>query len=305
MDMARRLKPHHLRLLVKISESGRLQFAAEVLGLSQPAASRVLAEMESSIGAPLFERTPKGMTPTPVGQAVLRHAQAILSGYADLETEVAGLQGGQMGEVRVGSVTGPAIRCLVPAILKIKQDAPLIEPTFEVGPSSELMARLEKGQFDFIIARLPNGYDSRAFTVLPARSEVVSLVVRAGHPLLARDRVSLADVARYQMALQVRGSPLRTALEEAFLAQGVQMPAQITNTSSLLIMLGLLEESDTVATMAEEVATLLTRGAGGAGLRELPLDRQIMVPPYFIIMERGKQLSRAGERLLDEVLARF
>jgi len=305
MDFTRKLKTHHLRLVVKISETTKLQFAAETIGLSQPAASRTLAEIETDIGAPLFIRSPKGMHPTPIGEAFVRHAQSILSGFDTLEAEVDGLGRGDMGEVKVGSVTGPAIRCLVPAILDLKKGSPKIETTIEVGPSTELVRRLEQAHFDFIIARLPHDYDSRAFHILPARSEVVSLVVRDTHPLAQETHVSLDDLSNFDWAIQERGSPIRSAIEEAFAASGTKIPSHITNTSSLVVMLGLLERSDTIATLAEEVANLLTSRATGANLCVLSLERKIKVSPYFVIMERGKQLSRAAERLLDAVLSRF
>ncbi|WP_176248772.1 MULTISPECIES: LysR family transcriptional regulator [unclassified Sulfitobacter] len=305
MNFARKLKPHQLKLIVKISETAKLQFAAESIGLSQPAASRTLAEIETDIGAPLFIRSAKGMYPTPIGEAFVRHSQSILSGFETLEAEVKGLGRGEMGEVKVGSVTGPAICCLVPAILEIKKATPKLEATIEVGPSTELVRRLEKGHFDFIIARLPHEYDSRAFYIRPARSEVVSLVVRASHPLVKKAKVSLEDLAQFEWAIQERGSPIRTAVEEAFAANGTQIPSHITNTSSLLVMLGLLEQSDTIATLAEEVANVLTSAALGANLIALNLDRAITVSPYFVIMEKDKQLSRAAEHLLDAVLSRF
>ncbi|PCJ07930.1 MAG: transcriptional regulator [Rhodobacteraceae bacterium] len=305
MDFARKLKPHHLKLMVKISETAKLQFAADSIGMSQPAASRTLAEIETDIGAPLFIRSPKGMYPTPIGEAFVRHAQSILSGFETLESEVEGLGRGEMGEVKVGSVTGPAIRCLVPAILEIKKASPDIETTIEVGPSTEMVRRLEQAHFDFIIARLPHDYDSRAFHILPARSEVVSLLVRDTHPLAQESQVSLDDLSCYDWTIQERGSPIRSAIEEAFATNGTKIPSHITNTSSLVVMLGLLERSNTIAPLAEEVANMLTGPATGANLCTLNLDRKIMVSPYFVIMERGKQLSRAAERLLDAVLSRF
>ena len=134
---------------------------------------------------------------------------------------------------------------------------------------------------------------------------MVSLVVRASHPLVKKAKVSLEDLAQFEWAIQERGSPIRTAVEEAFAANGTQIPSHITNTSSLLVMLGLLEQSDTIATLAEEVANVLTSAALGANLIALNLDRAITVSPYFVIMEKDKQLSRAAEHLLDAVLSRF
>ncbi len=77
MTLAQRLKAPHLRLILKIAETGQLQIAASTLAMSQPAASRILAEIEAGTGSPLFVRHPKGMEPTPVGEAFVKHARAI------------------------------------------------------------------------------------------------------------------------------------------------------------------------------------------------------------------------------------
>ena len=103
------LKPAQLRLIQQIAEHGQLQLAAETVGMTQPAASRMLAEAESLIGAQLFIRQPKGMEPTEIGRAVLRRANAILREMFSLAADVSALRSGAGGAVRVGAVTGPAV----------------------------------------------------------------------------------------------------------------------------------------------------------------------------------------------------
>lgn len=305
MNISKHLKPQQLRLIDKIAATGKLQLAAEALNISQPAASRTLANIEAIVGVDLFERSSKGMVPTQIGTAFLRHSQTILTAFNNLETEVLGLGQGQMGRVRIGAVTGPAVRCLVPSVLEIKEQSPLIETTLEVAPSAELIRLLESGYYDFVIARMPSHFDSRAFHLLPARSETVSLVVRSGHPLVDKKNITLKELAEFDWTIQQRGSPIRDALEAAFSEESLAAPAQITNTSSLLVTLGLLEKSDTIATLIEEVVQLLMSGAAQSQLRVLHLKKQIRVAPYYIITKRHQNLSHVAERLLEKVVKRF
>lgn len=302
MTLARKLKSPYLRLVLKIAETGQLQIAAASQGISQPAASRILTEIETEAGTPLFHRHAKGMEPTPAGDTFVKHGRAILTELDNLDAEMANMKSGLVGEVRVGSVTGPAVRCLVPAIRQIKESTPGIEPTIDVAPSVELVRGLEEGRFDFILARLPPEYDSRAFRLTPARGEVVSLLVSRSHPLAGRQGVSLAELAGYEWVIQERGSPIRSAVEQAFHAAGVQVPGNVTNTSSLLVMLAILESSQAIATLSEEVAGLLTRKTLGFPLEALKLAESVTVPPYFIIQNRSQQLSRAAERVLERVV---
>ena len=270
--------------------------------MSQPAASRSLSEIEADVGAPLFRRHPKGMQPTQQGEAFVRNARTALTALSNLETEVIGLNDGVLGDVRVGSVTGPAVQCLVPALLKIRDTAPNLEATFEVAPSSDLLRGVARGEYDFVLARLPAEYDARDYHILPARFEEVSMVVRHTHPLAARSKLKLEDLQMAHWVIQERGSPIREAVDGAYIAAGLQPPREITNSSSLLVMLAFLEQSDSVAPLTHEVASLLTRELIGANLRVLNVEQQIAVSPYFIIRRRDHELSRGAARVLDEVL---
>ncbi len=305
MQIAQRLKQVHLRLVLKIAETGQLQTAAHALAMSQPAASRMLGEIEIEAGSPLFLRHPKGMEPTRVGQAFVRHARAILAELQNLEDEVDSIGLGLVGEVRIGSVSGPAAGCLVPALLEIKKTSPKIEFTVEVGPSTTLVRGLDEGRFDCVLGRLPPEHDSRAYNLLPAQWEAVSLLARKGHPLEGRRAVPLQDLLEYEWVIQERGSPIRQAVETAFHAAGLSTPRGITNSSSLLVMLAMIEKSNALATLSEEVAALMTRKPVGAEFFIVDLANKVTVAPYFIIQNRNLQLPRAAERVLSEVLYRL
>ena len=100
MDIARRIKPAHLDLVLKIAETQQLQLAAQAVAISQPAASRILAEIETNIGSPLFVRHPKGMVMSQAGEVFVRHARVILAEVRTLEDELRHIQSGDLGEVR-------------------------------------------------------------------------------------------------------------------------------------------------------------------------------------------------------------
>ena len=73
------MKLHHFRDAVAIAEHGSLRAAARHLGIAQPTLTRGLSELERELGAPLFERRSKGMLATPLGEAFVRRATAILN----------------------------------------------------------------------------------------------------------------------------------------------------------------------------------------------------------------------------------
>jgi len=302
LSLIQRLKPSHLKLIRAIYDSGKLQLASEAAGISQPAASRMLSEIESEVGSPLFDRLPRGMAATPIGEAFVRRARTILSEVDALTKEVAQLRGGSAGAVRVGAVTGPAVGALVPALAELRKTAPDIEPTIEVAPSVTLVRGLEEGRFDFVIARIGATSDIRSLEAFPGRTEEVSLLARTGHPLAGRP-VTLKDTLRYEFVIQEPGSPIRTALENALLENRFPIPDKVTNSSSLLIALSVISGSDAIAPQTREVAQLLTATTKGFSIIET--EDPITVSPYLVLYNRHHQLSPIAQCLLDEVLRRL
>lgn len=296
------LKPVQLRLIVAIAEHGQLQIAAADTAMTQPAASRMLSEIERGMGTALFHRRPKGMEPTEAGQIVIRRARVMLREMRTLASEVRGLREGFVGSVNVGAVTGPAVGHLVPAIQKIKKTAPRAGISVDVAPSRKLLRDLAAGHLDFALARLLPEFDSRDFDIHPMRDEKVLLLVRMAHPLAQAPLVTLTELADYEWVMQERGAPIREAMVDAFGAVGLSEPGNAVNSSSLLLTLAYLAQSDAIAPISEEVVQLLTEAPVNAQFTALRIDRALRVSPYFLLCLRGRQLLPLAQRLRDLVL---
>lgn len=300
------LKLSQLRLIAALDRHRQIVHAAEALGISQPAASRSLAEIERLVGAPLFDRHPRGMTPTAAGEIVARRAQAMLTGLSDLARELEEIQGGLSGTVRVGAVTGPALGCVVPALRRLKAVAPGLEIAVEVAPSAALLAMLDQGALDFLLARVPSGNPTDGLRIEPGVRETVRCLVRGGHPLAGREGVPIAEAATYPWVLQDRGAPIRVAVEQALWAEGLDPPADVTAASSPLVALALAADTDCVCPVSQEVARL-ARVGGGTAFTTLDLARPIELAPCQLISLAGRSLSPGAERMLalvrEEILA--
>ncbi|RID90070.1 LysR family transcriptional regulator [Gemmobacter lutimaris] len=296
------LKPAQLRLVLAIADHGQLQLAAETCAMTQPAASRMLAEVERRIGAPLFTRTPKGMEPTEIGATMLRRAAIALRELESMGSDIEALRHGHAGRARVGAVTGPAVGYLVPAIREIKQTAPASEISVEVLPSRDLMAHLAAGEMDFALARILPEFDSHEFDITPMRDEKVTFIVRASHPLSRAQVVTLTELSDYEWIMQGRGAPIREATLEAFAALGLSEPRNLVDSPSLLFTIAYLAQSDAVAPMSEEVAQLLIRQPVAAGFAVLAVQRELRVSPYYLLSLRRRPLSPLAQRLRAAVL---
>lgn len=301
-DLLNRLQWRHLRLLHAISEFGQLSVAAERLAITQPAASRMLAEVETMVGQPLFRRNPKGMTPTPIAEVLIRHAASLLRGLSETVNEVTAFDAGKTGSVRVGAVTGAAVAYVVPAIQALKRSVSGADVHVNVGPSDDLMDGLLNGEHDFILSRVPSGKDTRLFEILRGRVETVEFLLRAGHPLMARTApLSLEDLAGYGWVIQAPGSPIRQAVEESFIAHGIALPDEIVNTPSLLVTIAYLQTSNSISPISSEVAEILLKSDTG-DIKPVRMRQSIIISPYHLIQRKGAVASPLAARLRDLVI---
>lgn len=298
MNITRRIKPAHLRLIVAIADNEQLGRAADSLAISQPSASRALAELESLLDSQLFIRHPKYMEPTEAGKAIIHHGRKVVAELEGLEQAFKNAVEGYSGQVRVGTVTGPGAKFVIPGLSQAQEQFPEIELTVEVAPSTALVRGLKEGVFDFIVGRLGSDDNPQEFLLEPVAPEVVKLCVGPNHPLYNSQTVSLSQLTVYRWILQERGSPIRKAIETSFLNNGLQPPRKVTNSSALLANLAFLLNSNAIVPLSAEVLDLLTNNTLNLNVRALPIDENILVPQAYLVRNAQTTLSRAALQVL-------
>ncbi len=295
------LKLIHMRMIVALDDHGQISAAANALNISQPAASRMIAEMESLLSIELCDRLPRGVRLTSYGAALARRARAILLEMREAGREIADLRAGRGGTVVLGSVTAPAIELVVPAINRVRKSFPNISIEMQVENSAVLARELLAQRHDFMIGRVPDDLNPRLFTSRVIGVEKACLIVRAGHPLLRRETTPLAELAEYDWVMQPSGSLLRRTVEATFVTRNVRPPDRMLNTSSLLLTLVTIARSDAIAAVSVAVARFIKDDLKGE-IEILPLDFAIEVQPYSLIMLRDRRLSPAARMLRDHIL---
>ncbi|MDJ0686104.1 MAG: LysR family transcriptional regulator [Alphaproteobacteria bacterium] len=295
-----RLKLRHFRLIQAIAASGQLSSAAQRVAMTQPAASRSLAEIEALVGAPLFDRHPKGMQPTALGEVLARRAGVLLSEIDEAAREAAAIKTGRAGTVRVGSVTGAAVGYIVPAVQALKAESRSAEIRIQVAPSVQLMDCLLDGALDFVLSRVPPEIDGGRLDILHGQVETLRFLVRASHPLRDQRRVELEALADLPWVIQERGTPIREAVDAAHIRAGLSPPSDVVDTASLLVTLAYLRRSNAIAPVASEVAHILSQ-TGLGDFAALEPAAQITLTPYHLIRQKDRPLGPIAERLLDLV----
>ena len=289
-----RLKLAHLRLIAAIDDKQSISEAAQALNMSQPAASRMIAEMESLLRAKLFQRLSRGVRLTPLGQSLAGHAHTVLLQLMRAEQEFDDLRAGRQGVVAVGAVTAPACDLVAPAINDIRARAPGIEITMQVDNSVALARELVASRLDFILARVPDDMDARMFHCVTLGIEEASIIVRRGHPLLAQAPVGIAALGEWEWIMQPRDAMIRRAVDDLFLFANLQPPRCLINTTSIILTLMMVAHSDALAPIATGAARFIVEEATPGALTELPINFAIKVRPYSLITLRDRPLSQSA-----------
>ncbi len=288
------MKFHHFRGAVAIAEHGSLRAAARHLGIAQPTLTRGLADLESELGASLFERRPKGMVTTRIGEAFVRRASAILNDVRRAQDEVEQLRGNAVGQVAVG-LSIAAHLWFLPKVLDPfrrrfgKVHLHIIEgffPTLEQG--------LMEGSVDFYVGPDPEHKLSRTLqkTILLAGRRAV--LCRSKHPLAnARSLKDLVDAEWITTSITPKAEKELGAL---FRQHDLPEPKLALRSQSALTLLTCLANTDLLAmapaqwTMSPFASRVLTA---------IPVKEELSAPPIIAVKRADVPPSPAAGFLLD------
>ena len=290
-----RLKTRQLMLLTAINDEGNIHRAAEVLNMSQPAASKLLKDLEDMLGVTLFERQPRGMRPNWYGETMIRHARIALSSLREAGQEVDALKTGLSGHVCLGAITGPALSLIPQAIMTIARENPKLRVELHVESSDVLIEQLAQGKLDIMIGRLFERQDKTGLRYERLAEEPVCAVVRPGHPLLNVAGLTLAAVEKKAWIVPPPGSVLRHRFDLMFREAGLAPPTQLIETASLLFVTKMLQQTDFISVVPTEVARYY---ATYGMVAVLPMPLSCSMDAFGIITRTDWLLSPAANVLL-------
>ncbi len=278
-----------------VAQSGQVRRAALDLGVSQPAVTKGIQRLEKELGFPLFERSAKGMALTWVATQFHARTVAMRRSLGDAIKEAADLHLGAQGVLRVGVSPLYAQRVFVPACLQLHRQRPAARLVVDINLNDALLAALRKGDLDVTInaASADPTDDLRSW---PLFSDDLCMVVREGHPLLAKRRLRVEDLASAEWMLPGAGVGGRRRLEALFAAHGLPPPRvvlEVNNTTSQLT--DLLLQSDLVTIVSESMMHASPQGR----LVPLPLAAGRFPRQISAFVRRGATLSPLAERFVD------
>jgi len=288
-----RLRFRHLALLVALDDLRNLHQAALAVNITQPSASKMLADIEEAFGFQLFERHARGMEPSALGAEALAYARQSL---ADLGRFAEGLEvkrRGGHGQLLVGAIMGAAPDILARAVADLKVERPLLNVRILGETSDQVLDLLHRREIELAVGRFTNPLQHNEFDFSALANEAMLLVVRAGHPLTVQASVDLGQITVWPWVIQPITSPARLLLEEEFQRAQLSSPTNIVECASIFATLQLLQNSEAIAMLPESVVRDYLKASV---LATLPIEIGKALTGFGLLVRKGKTLSEPAQR---------
>lgn len=289
---------HQLQCFIVVLEEGGFKRATARLGITQPALSYQIKQLEEELGVPLFHRRPGGITPTEAGRVLLEHAHQVISAVQEAHQVVRELSDGVNGEIRIGTVNSVGTYFLPQALWEIRAKHPMVRPKLLYRNSDELLESLLANKLDVVLVVDPP--PERRLRHELVLEEHISLVSSPGHPLYGRAKVDPAELKDVQFISLSPQTPTGALIRDHLDRVGVSVVPAVS-TDNVETVKRMVEAGMGVAFLpdmvtSEDVACDGQPGRLGRSTVDPPLTRHIVLVTW-----RDSNHSRALQAFIVEV----
>jgi len=244
------------RTYLTVVECGSVSAAARLLGMTQPAASQQLREMERRAGIRLLERAAGRSLPTAAGQALILPVRRALAAAEDVEAVAATHREGQAGRIRLGTGATACIHLLPPVLAAVRRRLPAVELIVATGNTPDIVRRVEEGDLDIALVTLPVPR-SRSLLVTPLLTDALVAMLPAASAPAGTGAIGASALARLPLILYEPGGTMRGLVDAWFARAGVK--------PNLAMELGNIEA----------IKGLVSSGLGGSVLPALSIGPEV------------------------------
>ncbi|MEM1007067.1 MAG: LysR family transcriptional regulator [Pseudomonadota bacterium] len=286
-----RLKLRQLRLLVAVGEHGNIQNAARTLGISQPAATKMIQDLELDFEVKLFNRTNRGVVPTVFGETLIRHGKLIFTQVSNAAQELDDLSEGNAGRVVVGTLLAASTRLLPAAIEILLADRPNVAVKISEGTNEVLMPGLLSGEIDMVVGRLPSHRHRDKIRQEKLQEDRILAVVGTRHPLAGKPDIGFAQTKPFGWILPPLETTLRRQADHFFVGQQQYVPPVTIESVSYLANRALLRSRNLIGLMP---AAVVAYDIANGHLSPLDWSVPFGQGPIGISLRANDDLSPAG-----------
>lgn len=290
-----RVKLQHLRTVLAVAHNASLMRAAEELGLTQPAITKILHELEDELGVQLFVRTSRGTHCTPFGSILAEHARLVFAQLDQAADDLHDTREGLSGRIVVGALIAGAASILPRALARLQHERPGVRVTIIEGTYDYLIPLLRQGALDLIAGRLPAHKYREGLEVEALHQERIALLVRPGHPALALRAPGLAELRAWPWILPLPDTTLRQIIEAAFHDLNLDLPQAPCESVSVVSNRRLILETDCICAFPWQV---VEPDVEAGLLARIDAGLELSFGPVGISRRKAGLPSRAAEALI-------
>jgi len=226
------MKLRQLEALRAVVASGTTTQAAELLGLTQSAVSRLITQLETELGLNIFDRIHGRLQITPEGRHFYDVVKKLLSGIDQITATARDIRTLKSGALRIIAMPALAYGLLPDTIADINKRFRQIKISVEMGTRLDVENGVESAQFDFGVATLPINRQGIEVEELFTADGVC--VLPKGHPLAKKSKIAAEDLADIPFVSMSTGSLLRYQTDELFGRLGINRILSVEAPSTLL-----------------------------------------------------------------------
>ncbi|WP_405107967.1 pca operon transcription factor PcaQ [Phaeobacter sp. BS52] len=295
MRLSSQLKLRHLEVFVEVARKMSVTQAAERLGMTQPAVTRALRELEAVCEKPLVEKHGRGIRLSAYGEMFRDYAGRSLALTRDGVDLLRGLDAAEGSKVTIGALPTVSATVVPDALASIWEQGGRSRFSVMSGDNQYLLDLLRRGELDVVVGRLPAPENMVGLDFDPLFRERVTVVVAPDHPLTRLDAAHLPDAlfGKYPVLMPPPASIIRSSVERMFLEQGIPMPdAPIETVSSTF---------GRQFALAHQAIWVISHGVVRSDLASgvlvaLPLDTDSTRGPVGLCLRSEHRLSPAAAR---------
>ena len=271
---------NHLALFRAVAEAGGFSRAAEVIHVSQPAISMQVAELEDNLGAPLFERLPRGVRLTLAGETLLVYAQRIAALEQEAERSMGELRGLKRGRLAVGASQTIGVYLLPELLGCYHKRNPGIELEATVANTEIIKNRLFDGTLDVGLTEGENPGGDQDLTATVFHEDELVAIAPVDHPLMSKSRLTVKVLCEQGMIVRESGSGTRAVIDKMLAKRGLSFKRVIMSLGS-----------------TEAIKRAVGAGLGLAIVSRLAVGRELATNELGVLTVRDLKLRRPLHRL--------
>lgn len=291
-----RLRFRHLQFLDILGQTRNLRLTAEQMHITQPAATKILMDIEEILESRLFDRLSRGMRPNELGLFTLRYSASALAGHRKFVDEFNALKEGGHGHLSIGAITGSAAHVLIASVAEIQRLRPLLVLKVLEQSSDQLIVWLAERKIDLMIGRFTDEAQRAQFHYERLSNEPLLVVGGLHHPLRGARDLDMAELSHWPWILYPASTAVRKVSDDIFGRNGLALSSGVVETPSFLFALEMMQTTDMLSLQPQ---ALVERYIAKGLLARIPVDLPDRMPDYGAITRLGETPTPAMQAFME------